>query len=488
VAVEPAPGSAREDLRVVTATRKGTDFVTFALRWDSGSVDDPPGKAGLTALVAALLAEGGTKDLSSAQLQRALFPLAAALELRSGEETTTLSARVHTAEVGRFLPILAAIATAPRWDPRELERARADAVSHLERELRIARDGDLGKAALDLLRYPGHPYERPVEGTVAGLRASTIDDAKAHYARAFGRARLTVGLGGPVDDALVTRVRAAFAALGAGDPPRTDTPPAPPADQVRALIVQKDTRSVAISLGFPIEITRAHPDYVALRIAMSAFGEHRQGSGRLYARLREARGLNYGDYAYVERYHEDDGNPIPQPGHPRRRQLFNIWLRPVDPAHALFATRAALFELRRLIAGGLTQAELDRTVGFLAGYSLLWDETERLRLGWALDDSFYGSPASLSTLRRALKQITLAQVNAAIRRHLDPARLRYAFVARDAARLQKALASGEASPIKYSAPRPKDVLEEDKQIQILPLGLGGAATIRVIDGATLFAK
>ena len=68
----------------------------------------------------------------------------------------------------------------------------------------------------------------------------------------------------------------------------------------RAVIVDKDTRSVAFSIGFPIGVTRRNPDYPALLLAASYFGQHRMPGGVLYDEMREKRGLNYGDYSYVE--------------------------------------------------------------------------------------------------------------------------------------------------------------------------------------------
>ena len=45
----------------------------------------------------------------------------------------------------------------------------------------------------------------------------------------------------------------------------------------------------------PLPITREHPDFAALYIARVWLGEHRASTGRLYQRLREIRGINYGD-------------------------------------------------------------------------------------------------------------------------------------------------------------------------------------------------
>ncbi len=478
----PPPPS--DGLRVLVAPRPDTPFVTLALRWDTGSVDDPPGKEGLARLTAHLWAEGGTRRLAPALLERALYPLAARFEVTVGAETTTLLVRASGKDLPQLVPLVREVLSQPRDDAGELERLRAETLSYVERELRGERDEDLGKAALDALVYAGHPYAHPSEGTARGLRGIGLADVQGFRRRLLGQRRLTLALAGAITDARVAELRAIVADLPAGEPRTTDTPEAPPPGP-RALVVQKETASVAISMGLPITVTRADPDWVALRVAMAAFGEHRQSGGRLYQRLREARGLNYGDYAYIEHYHEDLGRPIQQPGHARRRQMFSIWLRPVEPQNAVFATRAALFELGRLLREGLSEEELERTKRFVAGYSLLWDETDRLRLGWALDDTFYGAPHALARLRAELATLTLAQVNAALRRHLDPGKLRFAFVARDARALVQALTSGAPSPIRYASPRPARLFEEDRRVEALPLGLG-AADVKVVDGRRMF--
>src|SRR3546814_9933605 len=41
-----------------------------------------------------------------------------------------------------------------------------------------------------------------------------------------------------------------------------------------------------------------------LWLAKTWLGEHRSSSSHLYQRIREERGMNYGDYAYVERSEE----------------------------------------------------------------------------------------------------------------------------------------------------------------------------------------
>ena len=53
----------------------------------------------------------------------------------------------------------------------------------------------------------------------------------------------------------------------------------------------------------------------------SYFGEHRTFSGLLMNKMRGDRGLNYGDYAYIESFIQDGGSRFPVPNIPRRQQF-----------------------------------------------------------------------------------------------------------------------------------------------------------------------
>src|SRR6185437_13723874 len=152
--------------------------------------------------------------------------------------------------------------------------------------------------------------------------------------------------------------------VGAGFKPRMVHPTAPETSKV--VIVDKDTRSVAFSLGYPIEVTRSTQDYAALLLVTSYLGQHRVSSGVLYDRMREKRGLNYGDYAYIEYFPRGMFLMEPQQNLARRYQIFQVWIRPVEPPTAKFALRLAMFELDKLAKNGMTQVQFDGAREFLS--------------------------------------------------------------------------------------------------------------------------
>jgi len=135
-------------------------IVNVQLRFRSGAVDDPPGKAGLTSLTARVMAEGGTQALSAKQLLEALFPLAAELDVRVDKELTTFRARVHRDNLAKLLPIVSDVVLRPRWDPEEFRRLRDAAVNDVEKRLRQGDDENLGKESLQELMFREHPYGR----------------------------------------------------------------------------------------------------------------------------------------------------------------------------------------------------------------------------------------------------------------------------------------------------------------------------------------
>ncbi len=232
-------------------------------------------------------------------------------------------------------------------------------------------------------------------------------------------------------------------------------------------------------------------------MARSAFGEHRQFNGRLMQRLREQRGLNYGDYAYIEHFEQEGGDAVAaQTGRARRQGEFTIWLRPVQNENALFATRAALYELERSVGQEpFSDEEVARTKGFLDGYVLLYAQTDARKLGYALDDrALGGRRAFLENLRADLARVTTADVNRvwSKMKTLLP-ELEIVMVTPNAAALKGAIVSNAVSPMHYQKDahgnvpkKPAALLAADKVIEKLPLGVSSAGDVEIIPVAKMF--
>lgn len=468
----------------------GDPTVSFSISFGVGSQNDPPGKEGLAYLTGLMLAEAGTKRRSYEEILEALYPLASDYYVRVDKERTTLTGRTHRDNLDRYVPLLIDAYLEPAFDARDFERLRSDAINDIEHTLRYASDEDLGKAALHAFVFAGTRYAHPPEGTAAGLRRVTLDDVRAFYRRHYTRENVAIGVGGGFDDALCARLAATKDALpeaaGAASPPRIEPSPI---HRNEALLIDKRGADTSISFGFPIEVRRGDPDFYPLAIAVSWLGEHRNAASRLFQVIREIRGLNYGDYAYLEAFPEGGERQWPPVNVPRRRQIFEIWIRTLPNEHAHFALRAAVRELERLVRDGMRREDFELTRAFLSKYVLHFAETTSRRLGYAMDDRFFGleGEGHLERFRRRMATVTLDDVNDAIARHLEGRRVKIAIVTGDAARLRDALASGAPSPIEYPTAKPDAVLDEDREIARHPLPIDADA-IGVLPVEQAFAR
>jgi zinc protease len=445
-------------------------LVAFRFVIRAGSQNDPAGKEGLAALTAAMVAEGGTQSLTYSQVLAAFYPMAASLDHACRKEVTVFSGTVHRDNLRDYIPIAAEMITQPRFAPEDFQRLRNEALDYVTKYLRANNDEELGKWTLQTELYRDHPYGHPDRGTVQGLKAITLDDVKQFHHDQYTNEAVRLGIAGGIDQAGLSLVNEK---LRPQSQFRLNVPKLPAPRLPRGLevtIVEKPADATAISIGFPIDVTRRDDDYYALVVANSYLGEHRTFNGKLMRDLRGKRGLNYGDYSYIEDFIQEGASTFPVMNNPRRQQYFSIWIRPVPTDKAIFALRAALWELDRLVEHGITGQDFESTRAFLLNYSKLWVQTLSRRLGGVIDGEFYGRHDLVTELAERLPRLTAPLVNAAIRKHLKTGGMTVAIVARDAAMLRELLTSGKPSPIVYDTEGTSaEVLTEDKQIAVFPL-------------------
>jgi zinc protease len=461
-------------------------LVAFRVALSVGSQNDPPGKEGLASLTASMVGEGGSKSLTYHQILAAFYPMAATVKGSCYKEMTVFAGVIHRDNMRAYFPIAIEVIAQPRFDPADFERLRNEAIDYVTKGLRGNNDEALGKWALQTEIYKDHPYGHPDVGTAQGLKSITLDDVKEFHRRHYSRNSLFIGLAGGFDSKATGQIQDGFASLAAEGPLAPALPTPPSIKGLDVTIVEKPAEATAISLGFPLGITRSDDDFYALALANSYLGEHRTFNGKLMQDLRGKRGLNYGDYSYIEDFIQEGGTTFPVPNNPRRQQYFSIWIRPVPGDKAIFALRAALWELNRLVENGMTQEEFEATRSFLLNYSKLWVQTPSRRLGFTIDGEFYGRRDVVSELAERLPKLTVLAVNAAVRKHLKTGGIKVAIVAKDAAALREALTSGKPSPITYDTKgTPDDILSEDKEIAAFPLK---ELSVKIVPVERMFEK
>jgi len=482
-------GQTVSDKNIVLLPSKNDPTVSFKIWFKVGWQDDPAGKEGLANITAQLMTDGATEKLSYEQILDKLYPLAAGYSASSSMEMTVIEGRTHKDNLAEYYPLFIDAILHPAFKQEDLDRIKSQTLNYLENSLRYSSDEELGKAVLYSDVYAGTSYGHTGAGTVEAMKSITVDDVKNFYKKYFTANNLIIGLGGGYNDNLLTNLKTDLAAL----PPAFVTPvakPEPkPIDGFNMTIVEKDAPATAISMGFPIDVLRGTNDWYALAIAISWLGEHRNSSSHLYQVIREVRGLNYGDYAYIENFPNGGRRQLPPQNVCRRSQMFEIWIRPVPNETRHFTLRAALREFDKLVNNGMTQEQFDLTRKFLRNYVLHYAPTTEEKLAYALDDMFYGirGEGHLKIFRDMMNALYLKDVNEAIRKHWQTANMQIAVITNDAKIFKDALVSDAPSPIAYKTPKPESVLAEDKEISTFPLKFK-PENIKIVPVTDLFAK
>jgi zinc protease len=455
------------DLNAVLLPNR-SPLVSFRILFMTGSAVDPKGKEGLASLTAAMLAEGGSRAKTYAEITDAMYPMATSFSWQVDKEMTVFSGTTHADNLEKYYSLIREMLLDPGFREDDFQRLKEEAINYLKSSLRGGNDEELGKEVLYTMIYPAsHPYGHQNMGSVSALEKMTIKDVRDFYQANYTRMNLVIGLAGGYPADFAKRVDTDFAKLPTGAIDQLSVKLVQPKLEAgtKIEIVERETRSTALSLGFPINVTRADKDWPALAIVASYFGQHRSSNSYLYQRLREARGLNYGDYAYIEYFPRGMFQFQPDPNLGRQLQIFQIWIRPVEPQNGHFVLRAALYEYERLVREGMSQQAFESTREFLSKYVNVLTSTQDAQLGYALDSRYYKIKDYPTYMREQLARLTLEDVNRAIKQHLKPDTMRIAIITKDGAALRAAILSNKPSPISYNAPKPKEITDEDKTIE-----------------------
>src|SRR5215468_6485657 len=111
-------------------------LVTFRILFTTGSAFDPPGKEGLAALTASMLAQGGTRSMTYDQIVQALYPLASSVNSQVDKEMTVFSGTTHIENLDRFYSLFRDMLLEPGFRDEDFKRLKEDAINFLKVSLR----------------------------------------------------------------------------------------------------------------------------------------------------------------------------------------------------------------------------------------------------------------------------------------------------------------------------------------------------------------
>jgi predicted Zn-dependent peptidase len=343
-------------VRVFTEHIPGMRSATMGAWVGVGSRDELPEHAGSTHFLEHLLFKG-TKRRSALEIAESFDRVGGESNAMTGKEFTCYYARTIDVDLPMAIDVILDMVTSARLGKKDFDAERGVILE----ELAMNEDdpGDIAHERFTEAVLSGHPLGRPIGGTPAIINSVTRDAVQAHYREHYVPEGLIVAAAGGIDHDVVCRLVGEALARGGWDldPAKVPLSRRDPHAAVDATIVPqvrvvRDIEQAHLVIG-----SRGFKATDDRRSALGVFNAILGGgmSSRLFQEIREKRGLTYSVYSF--------GAPSAETG------VFGMYAacnpKRVDQVAALM-----IAEQQRM-AEGVTEAELERAQGQIAGSAVL---------------------------------------------------------------------------------------------------------------------
>ena len=319
-----------------------------------GSRDEPREQAGITNFLQRTMLRGTTRR-SAAQILESMGDIGGTLETATDVDYAELRGSALARHWERLLELLAEVARAPALDGDEVERVRRLVIGEIQ-----TRADNPSQFALDVMLadlYGAHPYGVPPIGLAETVARISRDDVVGRYRAAYRPSAMVLAVSGRVPGSRVLkRARRLFAEMGAPDAKgaRSAVDPVPTegarTDSAgRRHHIERPGQQAQVLVG-AVGPGVADADYAAVKVLAVLLGGGM--GGRLFAALREKRGLAY-SVGVV--------NPS------RRAGGYVVGHIGTESRNASAAEAGVLQEIERVRGEDATEEELARAKAYLLG-------------------------------------------------------------------------------------------------------------------------
>lgn len=386
------------------------DVVLIKGSLPAGAIFNPPGKPVTARLVAGML-DKGTARSDKFALARRLEEVGATITFNVDNYVTSFEVKCVKQDLPLVMSLLAEQLRTPAFLAEEFEKLKPQVIGTLQQSL----DDPAARAreAFVQIAYPeGHPNRTPtLQEQIAAVKTASLADLKAFHAAHYGPSHMTMVVAGDIDiGQLRSQIKKSFAGWRGGTAlpalSHSTAEPAKSAREVTELVLGKT--SVVMWLGQPSSLRYRDADALALRMATTVLGSG--FTGRLMNNVRDKEGLTYGVYASLENDTFADGE----------------WIISATFAPQLLDKGIASVQrqLTDWYQNGITMAELEQRKTQLVGsYHVSLATTDGIAKA-LLQAVQRGYDVNwLDQYPKAVQALTLEQVNAAIKKYLDPSKM-----------------------------------------------------------------
>ncbi len=288
----PTVAALSNGVQLWTLTNSTLPLVAIEIRVPGGSAADPAGKEGTAALAARLMTQG-SGSLSADAFQAAVDRLGATIESVVTPDDAVIRLSCMKEVLPQALDLVAGMILHPTFDAKIVARERALAISEIQESMDDPNYVS-ARTATSLYWGPTHPYGRPADGTVAGLKKTTAKDLVTWQRWAWSSKGGGVAVVGDVSaDEAKTLLEAR---LGAAWKPRDRAPVAIPAAPEHPasplyLVDVPGSAQTGFYLLFP-GVKATDPTLIPTQAGTIVLGG--TFTSRLNGLLREQKGYTYG--------------------------------------------------------------------------------------------------------------------------------------------------------------------------------------------------
>lgn len=375
-------------VRMLSVSNTETPTVTLQVLFDMGQRDEPPGKAGLATLTAALMNEQ-SRQRSAAEFSEALERIGASVGVGAGQYQTSVSLDTLAKHLDAAMGLLMERMLEPAFTEEDFNRVKSQTMEAL-RQSQKSGPALASRATNVALLGPTHPLSYPGSGLPSTVENITLEDVKAFYAAHIPSHMVGVLVSTSLPQEEIDRALTIVGELPVAATTRDTIEGSRTFTQRAIYLVDKpDSTQTSVRIAHPSLPFDALGDYFRAQLMNFPLGG--TFDSRINLDLREDKGWTYGAYT----------------GFSGRQELGSFqFSSEINQDATLDAIKEALAELEAYASEGMSEEEYQYMQNAVGQSEAMLYETPGKKLGLIGQVLIYDLPLNYRTQQKSLLQET----------------------------------------------------------------------------------
>jgi len=393
--------------------------VSISIQIPVGNQKDLHNKQYIGSFTASMLTSG-TKTLSKQEIKDQLDQLKSSISINFSGQNIMISVSTYRNTIKETMDILEDVLKNPVFPASELTKLKLEYTTYLEGNLNDPQAVAFKKIAQATSNEEKGSifYSGSIQEDIDGFKAVTIEEIKEFYTKFFGANNGVATVLGMSDQAQTKEMLERVLGNWNNQVKFERAYPKFFATKQSKEIIQTPDKENAAAVGsLTFEMNKSNPDFAALTFANEVMGGGFM-TARIPQRLREKEGISYGAGTYLSVPTDVNNN--------NSSWMIYAFLNPTKRTEVETAIND---EFAKLVANGITEEELKTN-------KVSWKNVRQTDLGsdhylMSLSNLYltYNIPfTDFDKLNQDIDKLTVKQVNAAIKKYLQPSKFTTIYV------------------------------------------------------------